>query len=332
MSAEKTIKLSWQTDRCLLVFAICCQLLPLICHPQAASNAGARQSLDDAWWTGPILAASGATLSRGHFLFEPYFYDVIGSQSNSLGSSSYLLYGLTDRFTVGSIPVVGYNKLKNGPNSSGIGTGDVTLLAQHRLTQFHEGSWIPTSAVVIEETFPTGRYDRLGDRPGNGLGAGAYTTTLGFYPQTYSWLPNGRILRMRFDITQAFSTSVKVNGVSVYGTGVGFSGTARPGSSLLADPACEYSLTRKWVLALDAAYRHNWNTRVTGYDAAADNGGKNPSSILMNSGSSEVFAFAPAVEYNWKSNLGIILGARVIPASHNANATVTPVVAVNFVH
>jgi hypothetical protein len=66
---------------------------------------------------------------------------------------------------------------------------------------------------------------------------------------------------------------------------------------------------------------------VTGYnisDPASD-------SIQLNSGSSDGFGFAPAVEYSWKSNLGVLLGARVIPASHNTNATITPVVAINFV-
>ncbi len=37
----------------------------------------ARQSLEDAWWTGPMLAPSAATLPRGHLLIEPYLYDVI---------------------------------------------------------------------------------------------------------------------------------------------------------------------------------------------------------------------------------------------------------------
>lgn len=332
MNPEKTMRPFRHTYRCLLVSALGCLLFSLTSYPQAAPGADLRQPLDDAWWTGPILAASGATLPRGHYLIEPYFYDAIGSQSNGLGSSSYLLYGLANGLTVGTIPTAGFNKLSNGPSSSGVGIGDITLLAQHRLTQFHEGSSLPTSAVVVEETFPTGKYDQLGDRLSNGLGAGAYTTTLGFYPQTYFWLPNGRILRMRFDVTQAFSTNVRVNGISVYGTEAGFSGTAKPGSSLFADPAWEYSLTRHWVLALDAAYRHNWNTRVAGYNATAQSGGKNPGGVLMNTGSSEVFAFAPAVEYNWKSNLGVILGTRVIPASHNTNATVTPVVAINFVH
>jgi hypothetical protein len=45
-----------------------------------------------------------------------------------------------------------------------------------------------------------------------------------------------------------------------------------------------------------------------------------------------VFGFAPAIEYSWKPNLGVLLGARVIPASHNIHATITPAVAINFVH
>lgn len=296
------------------------------------STSVTRESLNDAWWTGPILAASGATLPRGHSLIEPYFYDVRGKHSNSFGTSSYVLYGLTDGLTVGLIPAGGYNMVSNGLNSSSVEMGDVTLLAQHRLTQFHEGSWVPTSGAVVEEMFPTGKYDQLGNRPSNGLGAGAYTTTLGFYPQTYFWLPNGRILRMRFDVTQTFSTNVKVEGVSVYGTGAGFSGNAKPGNSFFADPAWEYSLTRNWVLALDATYRHSWNTRVTGYNSSVPGCGQNPAIVSMNTGTSEAFAFAPAIEYNMKSNLGVILGTRVIPASHNTNSTITPVVAINYVH
>jgi hypothetical protein len=30
-----------------------------------------RQALDDAWWTGPLLAAGANTLPKGHVLIEP---------------------------------------------------------------------------------------------------------------------------------------------------------------------------------------------------------------------------------------------------------------------
>jgi hypothetical protein len=292
-----------------------------------------RESLDDAWWTGPILANSPATLPRGHFLIETPVLDVITAHMNGFGARAFVIYGLFDRVTVGVIPNVGYNKVNNAPSSSGVRLGDIPLLVKFRLTRFHEGKWIPGTCLQVQETLPTGKYDQLGGRLSNGLGSGAYTTTLQLNSQTYFWLPNGRILRMRFDVSQAFSKRVNVDDVSVYGTATGFRGHAKPGSFFFADPAWEYSLTRNWVLALDATYRHNWNTRVTGYNIFGSTRlEKNPSGILLNSGSSDGYGFVPAIEYNWNSNLGVILGTRVIPASHNTAASITPVVAINFLH
>jgi hypothetical protein len=295
---------------------------------QASPPAVVRQSLDDAWWTGPMLAPNATTLPRGHLLIEPYLYDVIGAHSNGFGSLTYVNYGLLDKLTVGLIPTAGFNQVSNGPSGSGFGMGDLTLQAQYRLTKFHEGSWIPTASIAVQEGLPTGKYDRLGDRPSDGLGSGAYTTTLALYTQTYFWLPNQRILRMRFNLTQSFSRSVNLEDVSVYGTEAGFRGQAKPGSSSYGDASWEYSLTRKWVLALDATYRHSWNTRTTGNNISAPI----PASVQLNSGSSDALGFAPAIEYSWKPKLGVLLGARVIPASHNTKATNTPAVAINFVH
>jgi hypothetical protein len=300
-----------------------------------------RQPLEDAWWTGPMLAASAATLPRGHFLIEPYLYDVIvhgrydhdgvrrsATRSNGFGSLTYGLYGLADRVSVGLIGIAGYNTVSGSPSSSGVGMGDLTLQAQYRLTQFHEGGWIPTTSIVVQETLPTGKHDRLGDRPSDGVGGGAYTTTLALYSQTYFWLPNGRILRMRFNVSQAFSSSVNVKDVSVYGTEAGFRGDARPGNSLFLNAAWEYSLTRNWVLALDVTYGHDGNTRVTGYDILSPTRAR----MQFDSGSREAWGLAPAIEYNWKPNLGVLIGARVIFAGRNTAATITPAVAVNFVH
>jgi len=322
--------LRWVELATLMIAGLCVGTACADAQEATPSSAIVRQSMDDAWWTGPMLAPSAATLPRGHFLIEPYLFDVIAAHSNGFGSLTYVNYGLADKFTVGLIPTA-VNKVSNGPSSSRVGLGDLTLQAQYRLTKFHEGSWIPTISVAVQETLPTGKYDRLGDRPSDGLGSGAYTSTLALYSQTYFWLPNGRILRMRFNVTQSFSNDVNVQDVSVYGTEAGFRGHAKPGASFFVDASWEYSLTRKWVLALDTTYRHSGDSRTAGYDILGANGVQNPP-VLLNSGTSEVFAFAPAIEYNWKSNLGVLLGTRVIPASHNTHATITPAVAVNFVH
>ena len=305
-----------------------------IASAQQASPASSvvRQPLDDAWWTGPMLAPSAATLPRGHFLLEPYFYDVAASHSNTFGSLSYVLYGLRDRLTVGMTPTVDYDKASNSPSSSTLELGDTGLLAQYKLTQFHEVRWIPATAINVQETFPTGKYDQLGGRLNDGFGSGAFTTALALYSQTYFWLPNGRILRMRINVSQAFSSNVNVQGVSVYGTAAGFRGNAKPGNTSYADAAWEYSLTRSWVLALDVEYRFEGNTRVTGYNTLDPHSVPNPPSIQLNSGASEALIFAPAIEYNWKPNLGVLLGTRIIEVGHNTTPSITPAVAINFAH
>lgn len=287
-----------------------------------------------------MLAPSANTLPQGHFLIEPYFYDVTTQgfynakgtrvsvpHENSFGSLTYALYGVANKLTVGVIPTFGYNEVSNSSSGAEIEAGDLTVQAQYRLHLFREESWIPTMSIAVQQTLPTGKYDQLGSRPGDGLGAGAFTTSPAFYSQTFFWFPNGRILRMRFNVAPSFSRSVSIQDVSVYGTSAGFRGHAKPGPAVFVDAAWEYGLTKHWVLALDATYRHQGNTPVSGYniwDPAQP--------IRLNSGDTGAFGLAPAIEYNWNHNLGVLLGARVIPAGHNTAFTITPAVAVNFVH
>ena len=155
---------------------------------------------------------------------------------------------------------------------------------------------------------------------------------MALYSQTYFWLANRRILRVRFNVSRAFSNNVNIEDVSVYGTGEGFRGGARPGRSFFVDASWEYSVTRNWVLALDATYRHQGNTQVNGYNILARNRLQNSSAIRMDSGSSEAFGFAPAIEYSWKPNLGVLIGTRLIAGGHNTATSITPAVAINFVH
>ena len=299
-----------------------------------------RQSLDDAWWTGPIVAAGAGTMPKGHTLVEPYVYDVIREhrfddegdrqsvpRSDSYGSLTYILYGITDRFTAGLIPTFGYTETSAASDSSGVQAGDLTLQGQYRLSQFHEGSRVPTMSLVLQETLPTGKYDRLGNQPNDGFGSGAYTTTIALYSQYYLWMPNGRILRTRLNVSYAFSNDVDVEGVSVYGTGQGFRGEAQPGDVFTLNSSWEYSITRNWVFAFDLVYQHDASTQVSGTDSSSDSAVP----IDAESGSAWRFGVAPAVEYNFNSRVGVIAGARWFGAGKNTSATITPVMAINMV-
>jgi hypothetical protein len=306
-----------------------------------AAVSAQEESLDEAWWTGPMLAANAATLTHGHVLLEPYLYDLIsnghfdrngdrhsGPYQHDVGSQGYLLYGVTDWITAGMIPRFSYNEPAGAANSSSVEVGDVTLQAGYGLTRYQPGQLVPTISVVVQETVPTGRYDQL-RRASDGEGAGAWTTALALYSQDYLWMPNGRILRVRLDVTYAVSSSVGLRDASVYDTPLGFRGHAWPGDGFTADAAAEYSLTRNWVLALDVVYQRNANTRVSGIVVPGD--GAATTTFMSDTGASYSIAFAPAIEYNWSSRIGALLGLRIIELGANTTASLTPAVALNMV-
>jgi hypothetical protein len=300
----------------------------------AADGAPVRLAFGDAWWTGPLITPGAGTLPKGRMLIETYlldsqpygridaqghYSDLPGGEHN-FGSLTYLLYGLTDRVTVGAVPYFGVRRSRGG---SGMGVGDISLQAQYRLTTFREGSAVPTISVAVKESLPTGRFDRLDRRPGDGFGSGAYATTLALWSQTYFRMENGRLLRTRLDVDYTVAGRAKPEGVSVYGTPAGFRGRADPGDGVTAYLAFEYSVTRNWVLAMDLGYERHAPTRVSGTVGAE--------LFERRYGTSHAFVVAPAVAYNFSPTLGVIGGVRVIPAGRNMTTSVAPVIAINYV-
>jgi hypothetical protein len=251
-------------------------------------------------------------------------------RDNDWGSLTYMNYGLVDRFTVGMVPHFGYRRPVDGRGSSGVGLGDVTVQAQYRLTKWEPGHWTPTTAINVSESLPIGDFDRLGDRPADGFGSGAFATTFSVYSQTYLWAPSGRIVRTRLDVSYTVSDDAKPKDVSVYGTPAGFRGRAQPGDTLFADLAFEYSVTRNWVLALDLGYERDGATTVSGaYPDPLAATALRP--FQGSSGPSKSLIIVPAVEYNFTPAVGVIIGARFIPDGRNTTASITPVIALNYV-
>ena len=331
-----TLKPRWAGHGLWFILLLSTAMAGLARPAVAAEGVPYRQALDEAWWTGPLLASGASTLPEGRALIEPYLYnakpygriDANGDRhdtpdEDNWGSQTYLLYGVTDTFTAGLIPRFGY-RWAGGRSSSGVGLGDLTLQGQYRLTQYREGGRTPTISVVLQETLPTGRHDKLDNRPNDGFGSGAYATTLGVNSQTYFWTPNGRILRTRLNLAYTQSAEAKVRGMSVYGTPAGFSGRARPGDSFNVDLAFEYSITRQWVAAIDLAYQRDASAHAFGTKADG-------TAFERRSPVSQALILAPAIEYNMTSTVGVIVGARIIPAGRNTTASVTPVIAINYV-
>jgi hypothetical protein len=307
------------------------------------SARAAPESMEEAWWTGPLLAATASTLPQGHGYFEPYLFDLIPyahfdnhghahsvSHSNQFGSQSYLNYGLADGLTIGLIPRFGYLRPVDAPSSDGVQVGDLTVQAQYRLSHFQPGNWLPTLSFNLQQVLPTGRYDHL-DRLSDGFGSGAYVTTPSIYSQAYFWMPNGRILRTRLNFSYSIASHVTLDDQSVYGTSAGFRGHATPGNSTFADLAFEYSATSHWVPALDVWYERDSSTGITGrYPSSA--GSLASVALVSRSGPGWELILAPALEYNWNARIGLIIGTRMIVAGSNETATLAPVIAFSYFH
>lgn len=311
----------------------------------ASAAPDTEQPMGDALFTGPLVAPNPTALPKGHWNFEPYLLDAIayGSYDNdrnhtntdnthAFRSVTLIEYGLTDRLSMALLPQFGYNVNEHGPDNNGLQLGDITLRGHYMLTEFNKGSWVPTTAIALSQTLPSGKYDGLGDNPANGIGSGIWTTKLGLWLQDYFWMPNGRILRGRLALSYAIPNNhASVTGVSVYGTPQGFNGSVETGNTFTADMAFEYSMTKHWVPVFEVVYSHTDGGRVAGTVASQATGGKLlNTTVATDSRSSESLELAPAIEYLWNQHYGLIVGAEVTVAGRNTASVVTPQAALNI--
>ncbi len=300
----------------------------------APAQAPDRERVDDAWWAGPLLSIPPIAIPAGSFAagaalldevahMDPAAGDVPAPGLNEVQLRSAVIYGVSDDFNLGLWPVVGLGQLPQGQGKSQVEMGDWILEGLYRLHQFREGDWLPSIAVDVAETFPTGRYDGL--KPfSDPLGQGAYTTTLGLYAQSLFWMPDwmpggGRILRAGFNLSYAFSNQVGIHGMSVYGTPDGFSGHAQPGSSLLGDLTLEYSLSQRWSAATEIQLELDNPTHVGGSLPAG-------AALQTSSGLGHVLYVTPYMEYDWSPTEGLSFGARIYASGHNETPNVMPVI------
>jgi hypothetical protein len=286
--------------------------------PQSVKAEQFRSAMKSARWTGPLLASNAETLPQGHFYTEPYFFDVITQGEHNPGSSGFYQYGLKDNWTVGVQPFFSLGTQKYNRE---VAIGDFKLLSQVRLSHFTPEHRVSSVALVTNLVIPTGKDDHLKALK-QGHGSGSFAPEVGVNVQHYFLLDNGRLLRARFNALRQFPLRHDVSGRSVFGTGPGFRGHAKPGSKTTLIGGLEYSLTREWVLAFDVEADFWGRTKVVGRDT--------PDAPLVTRRSPKSWnvGFAPAVEYNWSDRAGVIVGVWIVPKGHNTAASVTPAIAI----
>lgn len=265
------------------------------------------------WFTGSLNSTGATALPAGHFLAEPYLIDVMAPADHihTAESLNLLLYGVSDDLTVGLIPRFAYRERAQ--------LGDITARVQYRFTPYDPETGFPSLALVLNQTFPTGRHDNLDAKDADGSGGGAYVTSLGLLSDEYFTLPGDHLVRARFDVAYGLSSQTGVENRSVYGTGTGFSGRAAPGSQFASTLAFEVSVTQRWAVVADLDYDRAGHGSVWG------------SGLHWDTGSSQSADIVPSIEYNFTEDTGLIVGVQLPLWQRNGPQIVIPMAALNCV-
>ncbi len=298
------------------------------------------------WLTGPLIATSGNIVRSGHWNIEPYVYAFAHNSfyNNQWKSQSVdtlwnlhfrvpVWFGLTKWADVRVMPVWNWN-YRNGAGCWALGDWNAQLDIQLHKDQLPHLSWWPSIKITIRETFPTGKYQNLNpNKLGTDAGGrGAWMTTLILGMSKILHCYGDHYLNLYFNGLYGIPTNVHVKGFNAYGGGYGANGTVHPERVTQFNVAAEYTLTRNWALACDVVGLWHSKTTFSGTAGLAENPDENPAALpAVNENQASIqYSLAPAIEYNWSNDLGLIIGSWFTVAGKNSSHFSSAVVALNY--
>jgi hypothetical protein len=197
------------------------------------------------------------------------------------------------------------------------GFGDTLLGLNIALLDEAPDTLVPATRLDLQMTLPTGEYQRLDDENGGSDATGAGTYVLSLLLNTAKTFEFGEhVIRPHACIAvDLYSSHVRVHDTNAYGGGRGASGSVSPGRSVTAYLSAEYALTQRWILALGAIYTRGARTTFRGDPGVQANGAP----AIVGNGRTELLTLAPAVEYSFSENRGVIVGLTFDLEGENAS-------------
>ena len=284
------------------------------------------------WFTGPLLAPSSSVIPPGHANIEPYFYytTITGlysprwkpySTANFYNKtvSVPIQVGLVDRLDFQCIPQYNFNSIKGASYN---GFGDMPLILDVQLLAEKESIYDTIIKLSFSANAPIGKYQKLSAKNlyTDAIGSGSLQPTALIVASKLFHIAQGPyFLDTRLSLGYSVGTKVHVKGINTYGGDPTTKGVAYPGNTFITDFAIELSLSQNWVFANDLVYSHSNKSRFSGKTVLPS---KRPSK--------EQLSFAPAMEYNFSQNIGVIGGVWFSALGRNSSRFISGVVAINI--
>jgi hypothetical protein len=278
------------------------------------------------WLTGPLIAPPEVVVPVGHYSIQPFLsFNVNTARYNADWNPSSIpnfytlslqvqtLIGLTKWMDFQINPLVLFNATQ-GQSSTRF--ADLPLGFDFQLINVDKYRWFPGIKLQLIETFPTGQYQKLNPKKLNtgisGFGSFYTSADLIFYKVYH--LSGLHYLSATLSLGYTVFAPVHIKGFSVYKGSFNTRGKVYPGNSYTGILSFEYTFDEHWVFALDNVYTHSNKTHFSG-----KRGWSSPGVLaIVGSPSSEQLSFAPALEYNFSANLGLIAGAWFSAAGRNS--------------
>jgi hypothetical protein len=277
------------------------------------------------WLTGPLIAPPGTVIAKGTIEIEAFLFVTTNtgvyddkwhahSTPNFVSTNPqiFTLVGLTEWMDIHFIPQVVYNWTKG---ASSVHFGDLPIGLDFQAYPANADGYFPGVKISLVETFPTGKFQKLNPhKKGTEVsGTGSFASSLGvvFYKVYHLW--DRHFLSTTLNFAYTVFAPVRVKGLNVYGGGPHTHGTVHPGNVFQAIWSFEFTLDQNWVFAIDNVYLHGNKNRFSGHKGTVDG-----ETATVGGPSSEQISFAPAIEYNFSSNFGIIAGAWVTAWGRNS--------------
>jgi len=323
----------------LLFYALPCTALLTLDEEQPNNQESSPiPSFELPWLTGPLLAPSGHVVPVGHINIEPYFNVNVSNGSynehwkaQSAENNFYnnlvqvpMQIGLMNRWDFVIVPQFSWNHIDGASHWV---YNDLPLELEYQIYYDTPGTWPPAIKLSFRASAPLGKYQKLdpNDKGTDSGGSGSWNPGLGLTFSRLFHYTGVHFLAARLALSYTIPNSVHVKGFNTYGGGKHTNGTVYPGPSFFADIGLEYTLAQKWALALDIVYAHSNHTRFKGHKGKTD-GVTN----VIGGPSSEQFSLAPAIEYNWNANCGIIAGVWFSVAGRNTAEFINGIIAINI--
>jgi len=286
---------------------------------------------DSPWFTGPLLTPSARVISKGDANLEPYLYYFISTARydnhwkaithptfNRIIMQLNAKIGITEKIDLTLIPQ-SHRCFSQGRR--GASFGDLPFGFNYQLYEGKPEDWLTYVKLSVIETFPTGKFDKLNPKLKftDTSGQGNYLTNIGLTFSSLVKLTNHRFFSYRWNITASVGAPAKVKGLSIYGGNALTRAKVNPGTSYFFLAGAEYTLIKEISLACDFEARYSPRKRFKGFSALPLSG---PEVIQ--------FALAPAIEYNWNSEMGIIIGTWFSLAAKNSDRFISTVAAFNY--